>query len=899
MNQQPHTPQIPKAPRLPQLPDALRAPRDERLEAAKWPPDDDDMGGAGGGMPGGMGGASFSGGDDGNFKKGRFKVGVIIVGFLAVVGAIAIFVIGGTKDAEKLSAKQIAEEKKNVALLPLPEALPKYRTWATMDDVPKLQEEAFAQLAWNKDPQGIPLLVKGLASNDHRVRGTAATALLEYGTPAGDGAKPALLKALAESDASDKPQIAWALAALHEPSAFDQVMVEYRAGHLSKVQRLDGNPAFDPEQLAAMVSLDKLASLAGDPSESVRQLVATVLSRNGDAKWTDVLIKLVQDPSIEIAREAAVGLGKIANEKAMQPLLAALNKADKDSRQKFLEALRDGVGGKGLVLALQSVQKTTPDTERFQTKLIFDMIQSLEDPRAGDALYAYIQTNPHPHWKTEAALRMAEIGDVRCVPTLAWRMRQEPPVLYGKVPEEKRMWGDDDKERVVAARMLADLAILNPDKRPQIRDEAYDAVKYWITDKPQPHANGLRFMAAAEATDILPKLRAWASPKAKFPEAGQQNFPPEWATAQSALRYIGWMKDQQSWPMLEAQLKRRPEKVDATMESLLQGGLAVMGMALRAVGVGAAHGLAQWGDPKAYPALVKYIEDKENNEQSRIEACFSLGWVATDDQMKEVAKKVHEFDKPDPKTQLIRGCYLETMVRKPVPEATASLVDLINDKLDLEVRHQAARAIGFGGITPAISAQLFEKLKDPSVRNDAALALLIGADQDTVRRMMATFNDADPAVLEELKVIYNQTFGYWSDRNYENGDVARWIENARAATRVKVRDSLQDWPKLILERAIQGIDYDNGPHSVTRVQMRIRLLNDARGADEKKRKQAIEILKFMGEKGPLMALKSEDGPAKELARQAFFELMNPKATTEALPETKDAKGAGGNIVPAK
>ena len=35
---------------------------------------------------------------------------------------------------------------------------------------------------------------------------------------------------------------------------------------------------------------------------------------------------------------------------------------------------------------------------------------------------------------------------------------------------------------------------------------------------------------------------------------------------------------------------------------------------------GASDGFAQWGDAKAYPELVKYIEDKENNEQSRIEA---------------------------------------------------------------------------------------------------------------------------------------------------------------------------------------------------------------------------------------------------------------------------------------
>lgn len=882
-NHQPHV-QFPTTKNLP-----------PSIQAAKWPPDDNDLPGDPGVPSFGGGGGGYGGGDDGNFKKGRFKVWAVLVGILAVAGVGAAVVFGGMKDSEKLDPKKAALMKKEVALLPIAEALPKYREWAAQEDETKLREEAFAQLAWAKDQAGLPLVIKGLDSVDHAVRGTAAQALLEYGTPMADSAKPALLKALKEATEADRPQIAWALAALHEPAAFDDVMKEYRAGKLSSVQRLDKSPAFDPEQLAAMVSLEKLASLAGDESESVRQLVATVLSRSADAKWTDTLIKLVQDKSVDVAREAAVGLGKIANEQAMQPLLNALTKADKDSRQKFLEALRDGVGGKGLVLALRSVDKSKRDTEKFQTKLIFDMIRSTEDPRAGDLLAQFIDSTQNPHWKTEAALRLAEVGDLRAVPTLAWRMKQSPLNLYNKDLDPE--YRQDDNERVVSARMLADLAILYPDKKDEIRQQAYDGVYFWITDMPQPHANGLRFMAAADAKDALPKMRQWAKPNLPFPKEGQQDFPPGWATAQSALRYVGWMKDPQSWSILEQQLRARPEKVDATMESLLQGGLAVMGMVLRAIGVGASYGLAQWGDPKAYPVLVKYIEDKQNNEQSRLDACFSLSWVATDDQMNEVVKKVKEFDKPDPKTQLIRACYLETLIHRPVPAATASLIDLIDGNHELDVQHQAARAIGLSGMSPQVTTAMFDKLKNPATRSDAALAILIGGDTDSVRRMMATYNDADPAAVEELKVIYNQTFGYWSDFNYEHGDVARWIENAHAATRVRVRDSLQDWPKMILSRAIQGIDYDNGPHSVTRVQMRVRLMRDAKGADEKKRTQAIDILKFMGEKGVLMTLKSEQGPWQQQAAQAFFEVMNPKATTESMPEAKDpaAKAGGVNV----
>lgn len=837
---------------------------------------------------------------DGNFKRGAAKPAIIMVGLLLVIGAVVLVIFAIKGEGEKLGKDEMAKQKKELALKPRDEQLPKWREWAARDDVPDMQQEAFAQLAWVKDDAGLALIIKGLAHHDHRVRGTAASALLEYGSPKADGAKPALLKAMAEADSSDKPQIAWALATLKESSAFEAVLGEYRLGHLAKVQRLDGNPAFDPELMAGMVTLDKLASFAGDESESVRQLCATILSRTGDAKWTDVLIKLVKDKSVEVAREAAVGLGKIANEKSMAPLLEALTKADKDSRQKFLEALRDGVGAKGLVLALKSVQKGAGyEREKFQTKVIFDMLRDLQDPRGGDYLVEYINTNPRPHWKTEAAMRLAEVGDLRAATTLGWRMKQDPLKIYNAAEDPE--YRQDDNERVVGARYLADLAILNPDKRGELLAAAEEPVMFWITDKPQPHANGMRFLAAAGSKEFLPKIRKWADPTEPLPKEGAQPpMPMNWETAQSALRYLGWTQDPQGWPILEKQINRRPPKLEITMEVLQQGGLAVIGMTLRGIAYGSADGFAQWGDSKAFPTLVKHVEDTANNGDSRLEACFALAWVATDDQMKEIVAKVKAPVKPnDAKGEQLRACYLESLIRKPVPAATAALVDLIDEKVDLQVRHQAARAIAFGGMSKPVIDALMEKLKNNETRTDAALAILIGGDTDSAMRTLATFNDAGPEAMEELKTVYNQTFGYWSDRNYENGDVARWIENANACRHVKVRDSLQDWPALLLSRSIQGIDFDNGPHSITRVQFRIRLYRDAKGADEKKRTQAIQILKFMKEKGVLMALRSEQGPWQEQARQAFFEVMNPKLTGEKLPDAPEAKGGGANVIAPK
>ncbi|MGO8992983.1 MAG: HEAT repeat domain-containing protein [Polyangiaceae bacterium] len=875
------------------IPPPPPVPRIGIKHAAKWPPDDSGAGAA-------RGGGSYGGGgmDDGNFKKGRFGPAFVIGAVVIVLGGSAAAFFATKHENETKTTLDQAKERKQIELLPKAEQLPRWRVAAADKDATLLQQEAFEQLAWSKDPEGLQLIIsKGIGSDDHRVIGTAAQALLEYGSPAADAAKAPLMKALAEADSSDKPQISWALAMLKAGEAWDTVMSEYRQGHLAEIQKIDGSPAFDPEVLAGMVSLDKLASMSTDASDSVRQLVATCLARTGDPKWTSVLIQLVSDKQIEVAREAAVGLGKIANEQALGPLLGALGHADKDSRGKFLEALRDGVGAKGLVLALGSVSHDSPEREKFQTKQIFDMLRDLEDPRGGDPLYAYIATNPKPHWKTEAALRLAEIGDVRAVPTLSWRMTQDPLKLYNDIddPELRR----DDNERVVGARMLADLAILHPEAQASILAQGEGPVLEWITGKPQPHANGLRFLVAAGSKAVLPKLIAWADPRGKFPQPGAQPpMPTQWETAQSALRYLGWAKSPPTWPIFEKQLFRiSNKKYDVTMQGLMQGGLAIVGMAIRGLGVGAADGYAQWGDSRAYPILVKYIEDKENNEQSRVEACFALSWVATDDQMREVVKKVHDYNKPDPASQVVRGCYLETLIHRPVPDATAGLIDLLKADVDLEVRHQAARAIAFGGITRNMIPQIFDKLKDNELRNDAMLALLIGADPDTASRALASYEDAAPEAMEDLKSAYNQTFGYWSDKNYENGDAARWVENALAVQHVRVREALQEWPKLLLSRALQEIEFDNGPHSITRVQFRYRLMQDAKGSNDLKREAAIEILKFMKEKGVLMALRNEPGPTGELAKAAFFQVMNPKVNSEKLPDVvkADNGNAGGGM----
>lgn len=871
------------------------------VNAAKWPPDDSDLPASppGGGMSGG-GGYGGSDGSDGNFKKGRFgKISVAVAIALAGLGAVFFFA-GYKQEEQSISIEQAHKIKKDILVLPQAEQMVGWRRYAASSSSSELRQESLKYLAWARDPEGVDLAIKALGSSDEPIRATAATVLAEYGSPMADKAKTALLEALKKSGSGDKPQIAWALVELGDGTAFKDILALYKLGHLSKVQRLDGVVAFDPYKMVRLVSLDELAKLAGDESLAVRQLVATVLSRNADARFIDPLLKLLADPDKEISRQAAPGLGKIGDPRAREPLLKALRGADKDSRNKYLEALRDGIGTKGLVMAIDSVVQDDPDRAQYQTKQLFDLIEGsreaktegLNDPRGGDALAQYIEQKPHIHWQTRAAVALAKVGDIRAVPTLARRLRMDPLKIYSDKTDFEMLLKRDDNERVVAARMIADLAVLHPEKAEQIRNQAEDAVIFWLHELPSPHANGLRALAAMGSTKDIDALRKWSNPKVPLPKEGQQPpMPDEWVIAQSALRYVGMLKDEPSWKVLTDTLNRRPKELDVTMDSLLQGGIAILGMSLRAIGVGASDGLSEWADPKAFKPLLEYIEEPKNNEQSRMSACGALAWTAQPEDMITVAKKIQEHSKPQKSDQVIRSCLLETLVVRPIAGTSPALLTLLADNQEMDTRHQVARAVGKAGLTAEVQTKLFEMTNQETLMTDAALALILGGTPEVAARAVALYGNKEESVrktaLEELQDLYFKTFGYWSTEDLEKGRIFRWVDNAAAISRVEINQTPQEWARVLLEKQFESLDFDNGPHSFTRVVLRFRLIDMAKGQDKEKREGAIRTLRFMKERGVLLALRDEPGDTGKLASEAYHELLNPKVVVGVnVPEPK-------------
>ncbi|MEZ4438095.1 MAG: HEAT repeat domain-containing protein [Polyangiaceae bacterium] len=842
-------------------------------------------------------------------KPRRVNPATILLGMMIVALAIGLLWFGLKQSSEKMTVEERMEIQQNIFVLPEKEQIPRWRKWAadkTADE--DLRTEALTQLALLGDPEGVNLAIAALKDPSHKIRGTCAQVLAHYGAEkAGDGARAALVEALKDAEASDRRQIVWALVELREPNIFDTAMALYKSEELVTVQRLEGGRAFDPLKITGLVSLDELAKRANDEHPAVRQLVATLLSEDGNEKWTDVLIQLVKDKELGVAREAAPGLGKIGSPKAREPLLEALRAADKDDRLKFIQALRDGIGGEGLVLALDTVTQEPEATNWFQLRQLFDMMHILADPRIGDSLVKWVEDNkPFTHWETEAGIVLAEVGDIRGAKYIGKRMEMDNKDIYVK----EKFWQADagghmtrnDRARMIGARMLADLARIHPDQKEQLKEWAEAGVIKWLTDKPQPHANGLRFLAAVDSDKGKQLIRDWAFPKAELPaEGAQPPFPPEFEVAQSALRYIGWMHDSRE-KLLEQFDRKEDKKMDITQNGLEGAGLAMLGMSLRAVARGAAQGLAQWGQQKddlVPKKLMEFIEDKLWHEEAREAACDALAWTSDEKTLAKVVEKVGEYSKSDdPKDQFIGACYAVTLTRKPIPEAVETMADLLRPELEVGARVALGRAIGVTGFTPgsATETKLFALLENPELRNSAALALILGGNEDIAARTIATYGDKDSKMaLNELKDMWFMAFGYWSDLDLDRGNIYRWVRNAEAISRVKLGGAPQEWARQRLKAQFDNLDFDNGPHSETRVVLRYRLNDAAKTGEAQVKQGAIMTLQFMKEQGSLLALKDVEGETGKMAAEAYHRLMNPRLVeaedlSHLQPDKEDKDG---------
>jgi hypothetical protein len=548
-----------------------------------------------------------------------------------------------------------------------------------------------------------------------------------------------------------------------------------------------------------------------------------------------------------------------------------------------LEALRDAQGGAALLGELSHLPSDPAAAFAFQ-KLVFDLVRDFGDPGAAEALVAYLGQRHHPYFETRAAQALAALGDLRAAPYLAQRLRWDPLELYSEERDYELPLRRDDQERVISARLIADLAELHPAAHAELAGQTADALWAWLEQRPAPHANGLRALATMQATQRLEVLRAWANPQQALPLQGQQPpLPDEWVIAQVALRYVGKLRDAPSLPVLLAALQRRPADVDGTMAGILANGNAVLGMSLRALGVGAADGLAEWGDRAGFQPLLRYVEDRASNEQSRMAAGAALGFVGSASDLSALARRIAKSSKTKAE-RFEHQCFLAGLRVRPVPGVVPSLLPALERLNDPELRIAVAEVLGHHGLDAASEATLTRWLARPELQVPAALALLLGGSATAASSALRSFASPPAASLSALQAAYHSALNaplYVED--VTNGTLFRYVRNADAVASVLARGSTQGWVRQTLSERLQNVVFDDGPHSVTRVVLDHRLRAVARGDDAQLARLALRTFLFLDEAGQLFDLSRGQGPLADVARGNLGELRAKNAAHPKLP----------------
>ena len=61
----------------------------------------------------------------------------------------------------------------------------------------------------------------------------------------------------------------------------------------------------------------------------------------------------------------------------------------------------------------------------------------------------------------------------------------------------------------------------------------------------------------------------------------------------------------------------------------------------------------------------------------------------------------------------------------------------------------------------------------------------------------------------------------------ESGLIFKYVDNAEAISKLSIRMTQQEWARVMLMKQFDNLDFDNGPHSFTRVVLRHRLTESA------------------------------------------------------------------------
>lgn len=880
--------------------------------------------------------------DEGDFKQGRSTKLIIGGAIVVVLGAGVIYLAKRTSETT-LRPEEVRAQVNKILVEPLGQQAKDFREMLDKKDVDeRLKQEAIFQLARLRDKEALPKIKKILAdTSNHATTRICSMALLEYPRADVQDQKQILEKKFDSADSSDVPQITSALVYIRDKDYYDKIFATYKKDVMGSARGVDGSASFDPADLIELTSRENFSKNAGDEKPGVRQLVAVVLSNNPQNEDLATLTKLLQDPDIEVSAAAAVGIAKLNDATASKILvdkLSAAQRMDNDTASKrYMEALKNGVGGAGLVYALEVVPQDTASSEE-NARYVLEQLRELADPSAAAKYKEYIEnkSNP-PHFRSQIALALADIGDPDAVKYLAERMdlrgigfkcgpdsneacwtnnlgwKKQPPVDADPVTFREQQFSAQD---------IGDLSVLYPDKRADFAALSLAHLRKFNSWFPAPWLVVSRAQAYLADSDFLDwskdKINKFKLPDQDLVDLGNDPKCPvdkrgctifslnELATAQ---RYIGLAHDASFVDKMSKFLDRPKTKKgnsigfsDLELENITNPGFR---QAYMQAAQGAADGLAEWG-PEAGNAtdnLLKAIKDKDQGSWVRLMSGRALGRVASDKDLLAAVKDAKSWTDNDAKIALLMGAQ-----EHATPDIAAAAADMIvptNDAIVLAVNNWAARVVGWAG-TKGLEDRLIKMLDDKGTRVFAALAVILGGDEDLVRRGMVTFEQKARAEqggwdgeLHMLQGIYLDTFdsrGLSMD-DVDSGRLFRFVRNANIMKRAGASDdaneaglSNHEWASLYLKQGFKRLDMNaTVPGGIDKLILRYKLNKAAKTGDDVVKQAAIDTLLFLGEQGSIMSLRDEAGATGEMARRAFFLLRHPEAPPVPDKEKKEGE----------
>ncbi len=815
--------------------------------------------------PGGDGGGPM-GSDDDAVRQIRRRVSpigwLLIISVLGIGGGVGYYMVNTAihdardereKEQGRLDLQRVLQEN-----LPNDQAAARVRDIYSRYQSESVRMSARRILAGLKDPQAVPMLIEGLNAPGQG-RAQAALGLAEIGSPAADAARAKLNEVLpTTTDQLDRVEVAWALVVLGDATAWTTIRELLESGKLQQVQGLNQRRIFDPALVARAAGKARLVELVSSRSVGSRRLAALSLAELATPDLIEPLAVLSRDADADVAREAAIGLGRTGDPRATDGIMAYLA-AHPDQRDGVLGALATSAGAAGLGVVIHGARDL--QTRATATRLLRDQ----HDPDSGEALSEALAAatgtdEVSQGMRRNAVFGLAEVGDPRAVDGL---------IQYAN-------WGLTHTDP--NSTQEAKLALDHIRRIPGAPARAKDALLALLRDPHGDFARTPALLALAKTGDA--SVASVVTPFLAQPDAQEGA-----AVAVCSLRLpdcFGRVLTQAKMPaglrMVEETV--RDEQVFIARRNAINA-LAWAGLRREGPPLAAAQRAA------VVRELRRIVEDVNDRPSLRESAGFSLATVADDATIAELANRATDTAVPE----ATRLYYVYALRARSNPQLANRLVQTyLRRGVDPGLMKVAAITAGFGA-DDSTSDLLIPLLAladpaDANVRFAAGVATALGGNARAANALVEalaasdelagtllnefTPRNANPNAQtqnENLSLLPLTPEMFADGRVYRRVEVASILETGKGNKHFSFALNQLTGRLRAGWEAAPGI----GPYEV-----RAELRRAALGSDARSRDQAFRALRALNDRGSLLSLRRQTRvpEAAERARRELLEMSS-------------------------